>query len=104
MAHVLVEDDESVRRVLTIALRDDGYRVDEVIDDASALSVIKDRQPDVILLDLKMPGMGGGIHPVLSRAVSATRAHSGPRCCRPRRSARPCGGRGRCAPEIVRSR
>lgn len=60
MAHVLVvEDDDSVRQVVTTALRDEGHHVDEANEGEAALSLAADRQPDLILLDLKMPGMDG---------------------------------------------
>lgn len=60
MARVLViEDDESVRLVITSALRDEGYLVDEASEGEAGLALADQRRPDIILLDLKMPGMDG---------------------------------------------
>src|SRR5262245_12458335 len=57
---VLVVDDEpNVRLVFRRTLETDGYRVDEAEDGEAALGLL-DRQPfDIILLDLRMPGVGG---------------------------------------------
>ena len=60
MVHVLVvDDDDSIRQVLRLALEDEGYTVDEAADGEAALAEIDQRQPDVILLDIRMPGIDG---------------------------------------------
>ena len=60
MARVLVvEDDQSIRELVVYALGDEGYEVDEALDGRSALDLIAQRRPDVIILDMKMPGMDG---------------------------------------------
>jgi len=60
MAHVLVvEDDDSVRLVVTTALRDEGHQVVEAVEGEAALTLIDRHIPDIILIDLKMPGMDG---------------------------------------------
>ncbi len=57
---VLVVDDEpTVRSWLAALLADEGYVVEEASDGAMALSVLQTFRPDVILLDLIMPGMNG---------------------------------------------
>jgi two-component system response regulator HydG len=56
---LLVEDDSSLRLVLTNELRRTGHVV-EALPDASAVAAAVERlQPDVVLLDLQMPGKGG---------------------------------------------
>lgn len=57
---VLVVDDEpNVRLVLRTALELDGYRVREAYDGADALAALEGGLPDLILLDLRMPGIDG---------------------------------------------
>ncbi|HEY8685085.1 MAG TPA: response regulator transcription factor [Chloroflexota bacterium] len=59
-ARVLVVDDEQrVRRLLQTALTERGYDVTTAASGEEALSAIAKRQPDIILLDLIMPGMSG---------------------------------------------
>src|SRR5262245_60181401 len=57
---VLVIDDEEVMRdVLENLLSSDGYRVDLAKTGEEGLARYADRPPDVVLLDVSMPGMGG---------------------------------------------
>lgn len=57
---VLVVDDEpQARRVLRTALVAQGYEVSDASSGEDALGKLREESPDVILLDLKMPGMGG---------------------------------------------
>jgi CheY-like chemotaxis protein len=60
MARVLVvEDDEGIRELIALALGDEGHQVDEALDGRSALEQIARQPPDLIILDMKMPGMDG---------------------------------------------
>lgn len=57
---VLVDDDAALRRALHELLVDAGFDVvGEAGDGAAGLAVISAVGPDVVLLDLRMPGMGG---------------------------------------------
>lgn len=59
---VLIADDESlVRRALTVFLSNapDIEIVGEVTDGAAAVAAVMELGPDVVLMDLQMPGMGG---------------------------------------------
>jgi two-component system response regulator HydG len=57
---VLVVDDEvNARNALTELLRDEGYAVDAAADGFKALGKLADFAPDLVLTDLKMPGMDG---------------------------------------------
>ena len=57
---VLVVDDEpTVRSWLSALLAFEGYLVEEAADGAMALQVLQGFRPDVIILDLIMPGMNG---------------------------------------------
>jgi CheY-like chemotaxis protein len=58
--HVLVvDDDPHVRPVLVRLLQRQGLRVTNVGDGYTALSAIERVRPDVVLLDVKMPGIDG---------------------------------------------
>lgn len=57
-AHILVVDDENTNRVL-MAQQLDRYNVEQVSSGAEAIAAVERRKPDLILLDLMMPGMNG---------------------------------------------
>ena len=56
---LLVEDDPRVRQSLSLALEDEGYDVLGVESGEQALAVLRETTPDVVLLDLTLPGMDG---------------------------------------------
>lgn len=59
-AHVLVVDDEpTVSEVVAGYLTDDGHRVTRVADGLEALDVVANDTPDVVVLDVMIPGLGG---------------------------------------------
>ncbi len=60
MTHVLiVEDEESLADPLAFLLRKEGYEASIVNDGAQALSAFDRVSPDIVLLDLMLPGMSG---------------------------------------------
>lgn len=56
---LVIDDDDAVCEVLREALTEDGYAVATVPHGAAALDLIRHHQPEVILLDLRMPIMDG---------------------------------------------
>ncbi len=56
---LIVDDEPNVRLVLSEALGSQGYACAEAADGRKALEYIKQNHPDIVILDLKMPGMGG---------------------------------------------
>lgn len=56
---LLVEDDEGVRRSLTLLLRSWGYTVDVFRSGAEVLSLRKLPTPDCMVIDYKMPHLDG---------------------------------------------
>jgi DNA-binding response OmpR family regulator len=57
---VLVVDDEPmVREVVARYLELDGFRVHEAADGAAALSWLADHRPDLVVLDIMLPGIDG---------------------------------------------
>jgi DNA-binding NtrC family response regulator len=60
MPNILVVDDEAaIRESLKDWLMEDGYSVALAIDGENAIAMVQESQYDVILLDLKMPGIDG---------------------------------------------
>lgn len=56
---LLVDDDKSLLRLLTIRLEGEGYDVTAVEDGQSALRKLQNDNYDVVLSDLRMPGLDG---------------------------------------------
>src|SRR3954452_23134595 len=56
---LIVDDDEGVREILTDILSDEGYDVVCATSPQQALDLTAERQPDLILVDLLMSGVGG---------------------------------------------
>jgi two-component system response regulator PilR (NtrC family) len=60
MATILIVDDEfSMREFLTILLEKEGFRTLAAKDGESALEKIKSSKVDLLISDIRMPGMGG---------------------------------------------
>jgi two-component system NtrC family response regulator len=56
---LVVDDDPSLRRVLQVQLEQEGYEVVVTASAQQALSVLQLRQLDLVITDLKLPGMSG---------------------------------------------
>jgi two-component system response regulator MprA len=56
---LIVEDDAAVRESLVRALGQDGYAVDTAADGHRALAAVAAKEPDVVLLDVGLPGIDG---------------------------------------------
>ncbi|WP_447983522.1 sigma-54-dependent transcriptional regulator [Nitrospira sp. Nam74] len=56
---VVVDDDHGVREVLHDLLTQDGYQVTVVADGPSAIQTVKDTVVQVVIADLRLPGMDG---------------------------------------------
>ena len=60
MSSILIVDDEkNIRRILSLMLSDRGHRVTQASSGEEALDILAGMDPDLILLDLKMPGIDG---------------------------------------------
>jgi len=58
--HVLLaEDDADIRALIVLKLDGIGLSVQAVADGPAALSAVAAREPDLVLLDVRMPGMDG---------------------------------------------
>ena len=56
---VIVEDDEDVRRAITLLLESDGYHVRGVGTGTAALELVQAFKPQCVLVDLNLPGLDG---------------------------------------------
>ena len=58
--HVLVVDDEQyITKLVERTLKDAGYAVTVANDGISALRMLAEKEPDLVLLDIRMPGLDG---------------------------------------------
>jgi two-component system response regulator MtrA len=56
---LVVDDDSALAEMLGIVLRSDGFEPSFVNDGTRALSAFRETKPDVVLLDLMLPGVSG---------------------------------------------
>jgi diguanylate cyclase (GGDEF)-like protein/PAS domain S-box-containing protein len=69
---LIVDDEECNRKLLQLLLRADGYRTEYAADAEEALTAIARSTPDLILLDVMMPGMNGYELATILKADPAT--------------------------------
>ena len=53
---LIVDDHAELRRLVSMTLEQDDYELHEAGDGWSALAAIKELQPDIVILDVMMPG------------------------------------------------
>jgi len=56
---LVADDDPSIRAILVMNLEDEGYQVIEAEDGEEALRLARHALPDLVLLDVMMPGLDG---------------------------------------------
>jgi PAS domain S-box-containing protein len=56
---VLIDDEEDIREVMTLTLKDAGYRVETAADGESGLRLCNEFSPRIVITDIRMPGMDG---------------------------------------------
>jgi len=71
---LVVEDSPDIARLVQRSLLLEGYEVDVAQDGRGALAVVRDTPPDLIVLDLMLPGMDGLVVCQTLRANPATAA------------------------------
>ena len=70
---LVVDDEPQIRRIMRTTLTGAGYEVDDAKTGEEALDKLRDFRPELVLLDINMPGMGG---------LAACRAiRADPKCC-----------------------
>ena len=80
---LIVEDDSALRHSLSSMLGELGFATGEVWNGETAVAEVRRNKPEVVLMDLNMPGMGGvtaclklrAMHPELAIIVLTVRDH-----------------------------
>ncbi len=74
---LVVDDDPAVRQLIATTLELEGWTVEVAIDGDAAIEALIDRRPDLVVLDMMMPGASGlevlqamHAHPQLYRVPS----------------------------------
>jgi two-component system, OmpR family, response regulator MtrA len=58
--HILVvDDDKAFNKLLLLAFQEQGFQVDVALNGEEALSIFREKQPPIILLDVGLPGISG---------------------------------------------
>lgn len=56
---LIVDDQFGIRILLTEILQSDGYTLFQASNGMQALEIVEEHEPDLVLLDMKIPGMDG---------------------------------------------
>lgn len=56
---LVVDDEENIRELLSVSLKFQGYDVMTAVDGPNAIDLARATRPDVVILDVMMPGMDG---------------------------------------------
>lgn len=56
---LIIDDDPHINSIVSKALKTEGYTVSQAFSGTEALMVLKNEKPDLILLDLMLPGLSG---------------------------------------------
>ena len=103
---LIVEDHPTMREAMRLVLEGEGFAIEEAADGESALAVIRAAPPDLLFLDLNIPGPSGTDVLEAVRADPASRGRARDRRDRGRRGGarrRAAAGRRRVLHEAVQS-
>lgn len=56
---LVVDDEESIHLLYKEELEEDGYEVKSALDGETALKLFESYEPNIVILDINMPGMDG---------------------------------------------
>jgi two-component system, OmpR family, alkaline phosphatase synthesis response regulator PhoP len=56
---LIVEDHPTMREAMRLVLEGEGFDIDEASDGDQALAAVQDEPPDLVLLDMSIPGTAG---------------------------------------------
>jgi PAS domain S-box-containing protein len=56
---VIIDDEEDIRDILSLALKEAGYHVSMAVDGESGLRLCEKKSPQIVITDIRMPGMDG---------------------------------------------
>ncbi|MEI6044012.1 MAG: response regulator [Chloroflexota bacterium] len=71
---LVIDDDDTIREVISLTLEDEGYAVLTAPNGAVALELVYQSQPKLILLDMRMPVMDGWAFSEAYRQLPGTHA------------------------------
>lgn len=66
---LVIEDEVNIRNVISMYLKKEGFKVLEADDGYKALTIIEKEKPDLIILDVMLPGLSG--HEIYKRIKSS---------------------------------
>jgi len=69
---LIVDDEPGIRNLISAYLRNEGYELQEALDGPSAVKISQSFKPDLIILDIMLPGMDG------LEVLSLIRQHADP--------------------------
>jgi len=58
-AILVIDDDDQLRKSFAKLLSEDGYRVEVAASGEAGLAMVKRSVPDLVILDVRLPGMNG---------------------------------------------
>ncbi len=56
---LIADDEENIRELVWVSLEDEGFEIHEAVNGDEALSKARELKPDIIILDVMMPGKTG---------------------------------------------
>ena len=56
---MVVEDNEKNRKLMRVVLKAKGYNLIEAATGEEALNILRNQKPDIILMDIQLPGIDG---------------------------------------------
>jgi two-component system alkaline phosphatase synthesis response regulator PhoP len=56
---LIVDDSKNIRKLVSVVLKNEGYEFDEAENGLDALSKVRSERPDLVILDVVIPGMDG---------------------------------------------
>jgi len=56
---LIIEDDKFLRELIAQKLTKEGYKMSEAVDGEEGIKKVKEEKPDLVLLDLILPGIDG---------------------------------------------
>ena len=59
MKILVVDDEQPIRETLEMFLREKGYEVVTSEEGGKALEIVQRERPDIVILDIRLPGMDG---------------------------------------------
>jgi len=58
---LIIEDDEDLANIFSIAIQEAGFETRIIRDGLLAQAALKEEQPDIVVLDMHLPGLDGSV-------------------------------------------